>query len=89
MHSSLSCLCIEIFGLFLIFCLFILDPLMFISFILGDAKSLYVGNLPPSVSVLDLEREFMNFGKVKHNGIAVRNRKVSSVTPWFGMLITL
>ncbi|XP_039116789.1 nuclear transport factor 2-like [Dioscorea cayenensis subsp. rotundata] len=44
----------------------------------GDAKSLYVGNLPPSVSVLDLEREFMNFGKVKHNGIAVRNRKDST-----------
>ncbi|KAJ0966540.1 hypothetical protein J5N97_023457 [Dioscorea zingiberensis] len=44
----------------------------------GDAKSLYVGNLPSSVSALDLEHEFKNYGKIKHNGIAVRNRKDST-----------
>lgn len=48
------------------------------SFDLGDAKSVYVGNLPASISVADLEQEFKNFGRIKPDGVTIRNRKVSS-----------
>nr|XP_029123574.1 putative G3BP-like protein isoform X2 [Elaeis guineensis] len=43
----------------------------------GEEKSVYVGNLPSSVSAFDLENEFKNFGRLKPDGVAVRSRKDS------------
>ncbi|XP_008796383.1 nuclear transport factor 2 isoform X2 [Phoenix dactylifera] len=43
----------------------------------GEEKSVYVGNLPSSVSASDLENEFKNFGRLKPDGVAVRSRKDS------------
>ncbi|KAJ0967497.1 hypothetical protein J5N97_024414 [Dioscorea zingiberensis] len=45
----------------------------------GDAKSVYVGNLPASISVADLEQEFKNFGRIKPDGVTIRNRKEAGV----------
>ncbi|XP_010940714.1 nuclear transport factor 2 [Elaeis guineensis] len=43
----------------------------------GEEKSVYVGNLPSSVSAYDLENEFRNFGRLKPDGVTVRSRKDS------------
>lgn len=43
----------------------------------GDSKSVYVGNLPSSVSASDLENEFKRFGRIIPNGVSVRSRKDS------------
>ncbi|XP_057781801.1 nuclear transport factor 2 [Salvia miltiorrhiza] len=40
----------------------------------GEPKSVYVRNLPSSVTSLDLQQEFENFGRIKHDGIFLRNR---------------
>ncbi|KAH7691003.1 NTF2-like protein [Dioscorea alata] len=45
----------------------------------GDAKSVYVGNLPASISVADLEQEFKNFGRIKPDGVTIRNRKATPI----------
>lgn len=48
-----------------------------LSFILsGESKSVYVRNLPSTVTSADIEQEFMNFGRIKPDGIFIRNRKV-------------
>ncbi|KAL0920224.1 hypothetical protein M5K25_009344 [Dendrobium thyrsiflorum] len=41
----------------------------------GDSKSVYVGNLPASISSSDLEQEFSNFGRIKPDGVTIRSRK--------------
>lgn len=41
----------------------------------GDSKSVYVRNLPSTVSSLDILQEFKNFGKIKQDGVFLRNRK--------------
>lgn len=43
----------------------------------GESKSVYVRNLPSTVSSLDILQEFKNFGKIKQDGVFLRNRKVS------------
>lgn len=45
-------------------------------YVTGEEKSVYVGNLPSSVSASDLEYEFKNFGRLKPDGVTVRSRKV-------------
>ncbi|XP_072966528.1 nuclear transport factor 2 isoform X1 [Typha angustifolia] len=41
------------------------------------SKSVYVGNVPSSVSESDLENEFKNFGRIRPDGVAIRSRKES------------
>lgn len=44
--------------------------------ILGDSKSVYVRNLPTTVTSLEIFQEFKNFGKIKQDGVFLKNRKV-------------
>ncbi|KAI8566545.1 hypothetical protein RHMOL_Rhmol02G0048900 [Rhododendron molle] len=41
----------------------------------GEVKSVYVRNLPLTVSALEIEEEFMKFGRLKPDAVAIRNRK--------------
>ncbi|KAI5348186.1 hypothetical protein L3X38_001073 [Prunus dulcis] len=42
----------------------------------GEIKSVYVRNLPPTVSPSEVEEEFVNFGKLKQpEGVVIRSRK--------------
>ncbi|WMV36174.1 hypothetical protein MTR67_029559 [Solanum verrucosum] len=41
----------------------------------GESKSVYVRNLPSTVSSLDILQEFKNYGKIKQDGVFLRNRK--------------
>ncbi|KAL5990336.1 hypothetical protein ACLOJK_011234 [Asimina triloba] len=41
----------------------------------GESRSVYVRNLPSTVSASDIEQEFKNFGRIKYQGVVVRNRK--------------
>ncbi|KAK3139316.1 hypothetical protein QOZ80_5AG0381260 [Eleusine coracana subsp. coracana] len=41
----------------------------------GESKSVYVGNLPSSVTEADLEVEFKKFGRLIPDGVAIRSRK--------------
>ncbi|KAG2721959.1 hypothetical protein I3760_02G106600 [Carya illinoinensis] len=40
-----------------------------------EIKSVYVRNLPPSVSASEVEEEFKNFGKLSDEGVVIRSRK--------------
>ncbi|KAL6900624.1 hypothetical protein ACP4OV_005300 [Aristida adscensionis] len=40
-----------------------------------ESKSVYVGNVPSSVSEADLETEFKKFGRLIPDGVAIRSRK--------------
>ncbi|CAL5061866.1 unnamed protein product [Urochloa decumbens] len=40
-----------------------------------ESKSVYVGNVPSSVSEADLESEFKKFGRLIPDGVAIRSRK--------------
>ncbi|XP_076945336.1 nuclear transport factor 2-like [Bidens hawaiensis] len=41
----------------------------------GDSKSVYVRNLPTTVTSLEIFQEFKNFGKIKQDGVFLKNRK--------------
>ncbi|KAF6156430.1 hypothetical protein GIB67_009088 [Kingdonia uniflora] len=41
----------------------------------GEGRSVYVRNLPSNISASDIEKEFNNFGKIKLEGVVVRNRE--------------
>ncbi|XP_020425875.1 putative G3BP-like protein isoform X1 [Prunus persica] len=41
----------------------------------GELKSVYVRNLPPTVTEDEIEHEFKNFGQIKPDGVFVRARK--------------
>ncbi|XP_021975916.1 nuclear transport factor 2 [Helianthus annuus] len=41
----------------------------------GDSKSVYVRNLPTTVTTLEIFQEFKNFGKIKQDGVFLKNRK--------------
>ncbi|KAK1426757.1 hypothetical protein QVD17_15437 [Tagetes erecta] len=41
----------------------------------GDSKSVYVRNLPTTVTSLEIFEEFKNFGKIKQDGVFLKNRK--------------
>ncbi|KAE8709369.1 hypothetical protein F3Y22_tig00110332pilonHSYRG01392 [Hibiscus syriacus] len=41
----------------------------------GEYKSVYVRNLPSTVTVAEIEQEFKNFGRIKPDGVFIRNRK--------------
>ncbi|KAA8550705.1 hypothetical protein F0562_002389 [Nyssa sinensis] len=41
----------------------------------GESKSVYVRNLPSTVSAADIEQEFRNFGRIQLDGVFIRNRK--------------
>lgn len=43
-----------------------------------EPKSVYVRNLPPTVTEAEIEQEFKNFGKIIPDGIFIRLRKVNS-----------
>ncbi|XP_074279037.1 nuclear transport factor 2-like isoform X2 [Silene latifolia] len=45
----------------------------------GELTSVLVGNLPSHVTNADLEKEFMNFGKIKSNGVTIRNKTETGV----------
>ncbi|XP_042412424.1 nuclear transport factor 2-like isoform X1 [Zingiber officinale] len=45
----------------------------------GDIKSVYVGNLPSSISISDLQQVFKHFGKLRPDGVSIRSRKESDV----------
>lgn len=50
----------------------------FMRMLLGEIKSVYVRNLPPTVSVSEIEEEFKNFGNLKYpEGVVIRSRKVN------------
>jgi len=44
----------------------------------GELTSVYVRSLPSNVTNADLEKEFKKFGKIKRNGVFIRNKKVCS-----------
>lgn len=48
-------------------------------FVIVESKSVYVGNVPPSVTESDLENEFKKFGRIRPDGVAIRSRKVCIV----------
>ena len=51
---------------------------------LGEIKSVYVRNLPPTVSPSEIEEEFKNFGKLKQpEGVVIRSRKVHILDLFF------
>ncbi|XP_044502726.1 nuclear transport factor 2-like isoform X2 [Mangifera indica] len=41
----------------------------------GEVKSVYVRNLPSTITAFEIEQEFKNFGRIKPDGVFVRNRK--------------
>ncbi|GAB2213627.1 hypothetical protein Droror1_Dr00017939 [Drosera rotundifolia] len=41
----------------------------------GERASVYVRNLPSNVKNADLERELKNFGRIKPNGVFIKNKK--------------
>ncbi|WOH01807.1 hypothetical protein DCAR_0521192 [Daucus carota subsp. sativus] len=41
----------------------------------GESKSVYVKNLPPTVTTFDIQQEFENFGRIKPDGVFIKNRK--------------
>jgi RNA recognition motif-containing protein len=41
-----------------------------------EGESVYVGNIPSSISEADLENEFSRFGRLIPDGVAIRSRKV-------------
>ncbi|XP_057471606.1 nuclear transport factor 2-like isoform X2 [Actinidia eriantha] len=41
----------------------------------GEIKSVYVRNLPSTVSAAEVEEEFKKFGRLKPDAVAIRNRK--------------
>ncbi|XP_057459534.1 nuclear transport factor 2-like isoform X1 [Actinidia eriantha] len=41
----------------------------------GEIKSVYVRNLPSTVSAVEIEEEFKKFGRLKPDAVAIRNRK--------------
>ncbi|KAF2307140.1 hypothetical protein GH714_025064 [Hevea brasiliensis] len=41
----------------------------------GEPKSVYVRNLPSNVTAAEVEQEFKNFGRIKRDGVFIRNRK--------------
>ncbi|XP_024981820.1 putative G3BP-like protein isoform X2 [Cynara cardunculus var. scolymus] len=41
----------------------------------GESKSVYVRNLPTSVTSLEILQEFKNFGRIKQDGVFLKNRK--------------
>ncbi|MFS7894634.1 putative Ras GTPase-activating protein-binding protein [Helianthus anomalus] len=41
----------------------------------GDSKSVYVRNLPTTVTSQEIFEEFKNFGKIKQDGVFMKNRK--------------
>ncbi|XP_030974202.1 nuclear transport factor 2-like isoform X3 [Quercus lobata] len=41
----------------------------------GEIRSVYVRNLPPTVSASEIEEEFKNFGTLSDEGVVVRSRK--------------
>ncbi|XP_073143826.1 nuclear transport factor 2-like isoform X2 [Henckelia pumila] len=45
----------------------------------GESKSVYVRNLPSTVMTLDILQEFKNFGRIKQDGVFLRNRKDTGV----------
>ncbi|KAK1266237.1 hypothetical protein QJS04_geneDACA000077 [Acorus gramineus] len=45
----------------------------------GECRSVYVRNLPPGVSVSELEQELLEFGRVRPDGVAIRNRKDAGI----------
>ncbi|KAI7981514.1 hypothetical protein LOK49_Contig34G00013 [Camellia lanceoleosa] len=44
----------------------------------GELKSVYVRNLPSTISVVDIELEFKTFGRILPDGVFIRNRKVQN-----------
>ena len=44
--------------------------------LLGEVKSVYVRNLPATVTEAEIEQEFKNFGRIKPNGVFIRVKKV-------------
>ncbi|GAB4830097.1 hypothetical protein Ancab_019739 [Ancistrocladus abbreviatus] len=41
----------------------------------GVMRSVYVRNLPAHVTANDIEKEFKNFGRIRPNGVVIKNRK--------------
>ncbi|EEF35823.1 nuclear transport factor 2 [Ricinus communis] len=41
----------------------------------GEPKSVYVRNLPSDITAAEIEEEFRNFGRIKPDGVFIRNRK--------------
>lgn len=42
----------------------------------GEIKSVYVRNLPSTVSESEIEEEFKKFGEIRPDGVVIRSRKV-------------
>lgn len=45
----------------------------------GESRSVYVGNLSPSITTSEIEQEFKNFGSIKPDGVTIRSRKETGV----------
>ncbi|URD83674.1 Nuclear transport factor 2 (NTF2) domain [Musa troglodytarum] len=55
------------------------DNLHKLDLTLREERSVYVGNLPSSISTSNLEQEFKNFGRLKPDGVSIRSRKEAGV----------
>ncbi|CAA0815229.1 Nuclear transport factor 2 (NTF2) family protein with RNA binding (RRM-RBD-RNP motifs) domain [Striga hermonthica] len=45
----------------------------------GEPKSVYVRNLPSTITSTDIQQEFENFGRIKYDGVFLRNRADTGV----------
>ena len=45
-----------------------------------EIKSVYVRNLPSTVSASEIEEEFKRFGRISPDGVVIRSRKVNILT---------
>ncbi|CAA0825742.1 Nuclear transport factor 2 (NTF2) family protein with RNA binding (RRM-RBD-RNP motifs) domain [Striga hermonthica] len=45
----------------------------------GEPKSVYVRNLPSTITSMDIQQEFENFGRITYDGVFLRNRADTGV----------
>ncbi|KAL7151653.1 hypothetical protein ABFS83_04G045800 [Erythranthe nasuta] len=45
----------------------------------GESKSVYVKNLPLTVTTLDIRQEFQSFGQIKSDGVFLKNRQDTGI----------
>jgi hypothetical protein len=64
-------------------CRNVMPPIFnFVLLLTAEGFSIYIGNLPPSFAVHQLETEFKKFGPIKKNGVQVRYNWVGTFCPW-------
>jgi RNA recognition motif-containing protein len=60
-----------------------------VSILVDEIRSVYVRNLPPTVSASEIEEEFKNFGRLSDEGVVIRSRKVHTLGIFISCIIAL